>query len=188
MVIRYNAPQVNILYYTQGVFSYDFHQIRSLSPFHEPRIYCMHLKMATFVTLVTEICSVRIVDSKNVFDLKLKALGLFESNGFNIESVCSRLLKLIEVHNVQSQLEGEKRSLKAKVLQVEEEMEKKYELLLAVDEDLLIRERELRRIQDKREFMILEIERMNMKMVIWKRVSKQLKKTLTLLNSSSMLY
>ncbi|XP_020250825.1 DUF724 domain-containing protein 3-like isoform X1 [Asparagus officinalis] len=124
--------------------------------------------MESFACLVTDIRSL-IIDSTDDFEEKLRALVTLESNGFNIQPVRARLLKLKEISGMRSQSEGKKHSLEAKLLELHEEKEKNDLLMFLIDQEVSEWQQKLACLVEKRASMVLEHEKKYSEIVALKK-------------------
>ena len=120
--------------------------------------------MVTFAKLMTDISSLRIVDSQLEFEEKLKALGPLESNGFDIQPVRARLEKLLGLRSVLNQSEDKKHSLRTEVQELEAEKKRNSVLMFSVENSISELKQKLTDLQDKRESMLLDIRKNDAKL------------------------
>ncbi|ONK57086.1 uncharacterized protein A4U43_C10F16470 [Asparagus officinalis] len=110
--------------------------------------------MVTFANLVSSIQKLRITDSEDIFEEKLKVLISLESHGFNIQFARSCLEKLLQIRSNVSHSQGKKVSLKEKILEAEDEKDQLEEFIAAHDKIILDLEENLYRYKERRSSMI----------------------------------
>ena len=75
--------------------------------------------MVTFANLVARIQELETTGSQETFDNKLRTLELLQSNGFDVQLLYSCLEKMQEIRSNISQYEGERLSLREKIIEEE---------------------------------------------------------------------
>lgn len=121
--------------------------------------------MVTFANLVESIQKLRITDSIDIFEEKLKALVPLELNGFNVPFIRSRLEKLLEIRSNATQSEGETASLKEKIMEEEEERDQLDTLIAAHDKIIMDLEEHLHRYREKRTSVLVGRDRKDSEIV-----------------------
>ncbi|RWW73507.1 hypothetical protein BHE74_00018608 [Ensete ventricosum] len=112
--------------------------------------------MISFANLVANIQQIHIDDAQATIEGRLRALGAFEANGFDVHCLRSRLQELLEMHVNRRQCETRKAALKVKMLEKKDENERLDSLIAAFDKAIMELEQNLASFRDKKDSVIRE--------------------------------
>lgn len=123
--------------------------------------------MVTFASSVEDIRKSSIADSIASFEEKIATLHHLEENGFSVQFLRSRLIKLLQIKSDHTNYLAEKDQLKAQLLekttfssQIVERLEKKQQTIAELEEELGQARQEAQKIMEEKERKDRELSRL----------------------------